>query len=40
MINFYVLSKRCSLKHEELSDTRVVPITKKEYAFQYSFYED
>ena len=29
MINFYIVSKRFFLKHEELSDGRVVSITKK-----------
>ena len=32
MISFYILSKRF-LKREELSDARVVSITKKEYGF-------
>ena len=30
MINFYILPKRLFLKREELSDERVVSITKKE----------
>ena len=33
MISFYILSKRFFLKHEEWSDARVAPITKKEYGF-------
>ena len=37
MINFYVLSKRFSLKREELSDARVVSITKNEYGFSLRF---
>ena len=31
MINFYILPKRFFLKREELSDARIVSITKKEY---------
>ena len=34
---FYSLSKRFFLKHEELSDARVVSITKKEYGFEVHF---
>ena len=37
MINFYILSKRFFLKHEELSDARVVSITTKEYGFAVHF---
>ena len=33
MISFYILCKKYVLKREELSDTRVVSITKKEYGF-------
>ena len=33
MIRFYILSKRFFPKREELSDARVVPITKKEHSF-------
>ena len=37
MINFYVLFKRFSLKREELSDARVVPINKNKYVFPVNF---
>ena len=37
IISFYIISKRFFLKHEELSDTRVVSITKKEYGFAVHF---
>ena len=37
MINAYILSKIFSLKGEELSDARVVSITKKEYGFSLHF---
>ena len=33
MISFYILSKRLRLKCKELSDARVVSLTKKEYGF-------
>ena len=33
MISFSILSKKFILKHEELSDARVVSITKKKYGF-------
>ena len=33
MISFYILSKRYLLKHEGLSDARVVLIIKKEHGF-------
>ena len=33
MNNFYILSKIFFLRREELSDARVVSITKKEYGF-------
>ena len=33
MIGFYILSKRFFLKQEEVSDARVVLITKNEYGF-------
>ena len=33
MINFYIVSKRFFLKRKELSDGRVVSITKKEYGW-------
>ena len=35
--NFYILSKRFFPKHKELSDARVVSITKKEYGFAVNF---
>ena len=34
---FYNLSKRLFLKREELSDARVVSITKNEYSFTVHF---
>ena len=37
MINFYIVSKRFFLKREELSDGRVVSITKKEYGASVDF---
>ena len=37
IISFYILSKRCFLKREKLSDTRVVSITKNEYGFTVNF---
>ena len=37
MNSFYILSKRLFLKREELSDARVVSITKKEYDFSVRF---
>ena len=37
MISFYVLCKRLSLKHEELSDARVISISEKEYGFTVHF---
>ena len=37
MISFYILSKGLFLKHEELSDARVVSITKTEYGFVKHF---
>ena len=37
MINFYIHSKIFFLKHEELSNGRVVSITKKEYVFVVHF---
>ena len=37
MINFYVLCKKLFLKHEKLSDTRVVSITKKKNDFAVYF---
>ena len=37
MINFYILSKRLFLKRGELSDAKVVSITKKEYGFAVHF---
>ena len=37
MISFYILSKGLFLKHEELSDARVVSITKTEYGFAKHF---
>ena len=40
MISFYILSKRFFPKREELSDARVVSITKKECAFELHFYND
>ena len=33
LISFYILSKRFFLKREELSDARVVSLTRKEYGF-------
>ena len=36
-INFYTPSKRFFLKRQELSDARVVSITKKEYVFAVLF---
>ena len=33
----YIISKRLFLKREELSDTRAVSITKKEYGFAGHF---
>ena len=40
MINFYVLCKKLFLKHEKLSDTRVVSITKKKMILQYILHKD
>ena len=40
MISFYILCTRYFLKSEELSDGRVVSITKKEYGFAVHFYKD
>ena len=40
MIRLYILSKRSFLKREELSDARLVLITKKEYGFAVHFYKD
>ena len=37
MISFYILSKRFCLKREELSDARVVSITKKEHGLAVHF---
>ena len=37
MISFYILSKRFFLKREELSDARVVSITKKEHGLAVHF---
>ena len=37
MINLYILSKRFFLKRKELSDARVVSITKNEYRFAVHF---
>ena len=37
MINFYIFPKRFFLKREELSDARVVSITKKESGFAVLF---
>ena len=37
MINFYLVSKRFFLKREELSDARVVSITKTEYGCAVDF---
>ena len=37
MINFYIVSKRFFLKRQELSDGRVVSITKKEYGSTVDF---
>ena len=33
VISFYIPSKKLFLKHKELSDARIVSITKKEYGF-------
>ena len=38
MSNFYILSRRLFLKPEELSDLRVVSITKKGYDFCSTFF--
>ena len=35
--NFYILSKRFFPKHKELSDARVVSITKRVYGFAVNF---
>ena len=40
LINFYILSKRFFPKREELSDARVVSITKNEHRFEVHFYKD
>ena len=37
MNSFYILSKRFSLRREELFDARVVSITKKEHGFAVQF---
>ena len=37
MISFYISSKRYFLQRKELSDARVVSITKKEYGFGVHF---
>ena len=37
MISFYIFSKRFFLKREELSDARIVSITKKKIAFEVQF---
>ena len=39
MIKFYILSKMFLVKHEELSDTRVLSITKRESGFAVHFIE-
>ena len=39
MDSFHILSKRFFLKHEELSDARLVSITKKENGFAVHFLE-
>ena len=35
IISFYIIFKRSCLKRKGLSETRVVPVTKKEYVLQY-----
>ena len=40
MIIVYILSKRLCLKNKELSDARVLSITKKEYSFVVHFFRD
>ena len=37
MISFYILSKRFFLKRKEISDARVVSVTKNEYGFAVYF---
>ena len=37
MISSYILSKRFFLKREEISDARVVSVTKNEYGFAVYF---
>ena len=37
IISFYILSKRFFLKREELTDVRVVSITKNKYGFAVHF---
>ena len=37
MIGFFILSKKLFSKRKELSDARVVSITKKEYSFAVFF---
>ena len=40
MISFYIDSKRLFLKSGELSDARVLSITKKEYGIAVHFHKD
>ena len=37
MNDFYIISKRLFLKREELSDAKVLSLTKKEYGFTAHF---
>ena len=40
MMNVYIISKRPFLKREEVSDARVVSITKKGYGLAVHFHKD
>ena len=40
MISLYILSKRLRLKCKELSDVRVVSVTRKDYGFVAHFCKD
>ena len=39
MITFYILQRRLHLKHKELSDARLLSVTKKEYVFAVHLYK-
>ena len=39
MITFYILQRRLHLKHKELSDARLLSVTKKEHVFAVHLYK-